>query len=57
MSGMVASPTPMMPISSDSTSVSETSLGLRTFASAAAVIHPAAPPPTITICFNLPCMK
>ncbi len=27
MSGMVASPTPMMPISSDSTSVSDTSFG------------------------------
>src|SRR5690349_7736260 len=53
MSGMVASPTPMMPISSDSTSVSETSSGFNTRDSAAAVIHPAAPPPTITICRKL----
>src|SRR3954468_10077959 len=48
MDGMVASPTPMMPISSDSTNVMATR-GPITLASAAAAIHPAVPPPAITI--------
>ena len=40
MSGMVASPTPIVPISSDSTSVIETSFGSSRLESAAAVIQP-----------------
>ena len=47
MAGIVASPTPTMPISEDSTSVID-SLGPSTLASAAAVIHPAVPPPAMT---------
>jgi len=47
MAGIVASPTPTMPISEDSTSVI-VSLGPRTFASAAAAIQPAVPPPAMT---------
>src|SRR3954463_6818141 len=46
--GMVASPTPTIPISSDSTSVTE-NRGMQKRANAAAVIHPAVPPPTTTI--------
>jgi hypothetical protein len=45
---MVASPTPIVPISSDSTSVIDQPAGQEA-ASAAAVIHPAVPPPTMTI--------
>src|SRR2546423_14684967 len=45
--GTVDSPTPMMPISSDSTSVTCSSLP-KDLVSAAAVIHPELPPPTIT---------
>src|SRR5688500_11339856 len=56
MSGMVASPTPIVPISSDSTSVIETSFGSNMLDSAAAVIHPAEPPPAMTICFKRACM-
>ena len=48
MGGMVASPTPTMPISSDSTSVT-VNRGPITLAIAAAVIQPAVPPPAITI--------
>src|SRR5688572_10044420 len=57
MSGMVASPTPIVPISSDSTSVMETSFGSSRLESAAAVIHPAEPPPAMTICFRRACMR
>src|SRR5581483_5708873 len=48
MGGMVASPTPTMPISSDSTTVMEVVPFLCTLHSAAAAIHPAVPPPTMT---------
>src|SRR5690349_7932660 len=47
IAGIVASPTPTMPISDDSTSVI-VSRGPSTLASAAAVIHPAVPPPAMT---------
>ena len=47
IAGIVASPTPTMPISEDSTSVID-SRGPSTRASAAAVIHPAVPPPAMT---------
>src|SRR5882762_3244821 len=47
MDGMVASPTPMMPISSDSTNVM-VRRGPMTLAIAAAAIHPAVPPPAMT---------
>src|SRR5690348_16786531 len=46
--GTVASPTPTVPISSDSISRIETSRS-STLANAAAAIQPAVPPPTITI--------
>jgi hypothetical protein len=45
MCGMVASPTPIVPISSDSTSLISTLLSH--CESTAAVIQPAVPPPTI----------
>src|SRR3546814_4018702 len=48
MCGRVASPTPTMPISSLSISVTETS-GPSSFASALALIHPAVPPPSTTM--------
>src|SRR3954451_9908169 len=48
MEGIVASPTPTMPISSDSTSVTDIP-GRQKRPSAAAVIQPAVPPPTTTI--------
>src|SRR5881394_718372 len=56
MSGMVASPTPMVPISSDSTSVIVTLPGLNRLDSAVAVIQPAEPPPAMTICFSNGCI-
>ena len=47
-----ASPTPTVPISSDSTSVTCVFLGSNILDNAAAVIQPAEPPPKITIDFN-----
>ena len=49
MVGMVASPTPTVPISSDSTSTMSNWRGVLILASAAAVIQPAVPPPRITM--------
>src|SRR5687767_12493728 len=46
--GIVASPTPTVPISSDSTSVIECVWVPATLAKAAAAIQPAVPPPTMT---------
>ena len=46
--GMVASPTPIVPISSDSISTTSQSVLCRTRARQAAVTHPAVPPPTMT---------
>jgi hypothetical protein len=47
--GMVASPTPTVPIASDSTSAISTWRDSKVRASAAAAIQPAVPPPTIAI--------
>src|ERR1700761_8293229 len=47
--GMVDSPTPMVPISDDSTSVMEGPLRLKTRARVAAAIQPAGPPPMIAM--------
>src|SRR5687768_18336469 len=49
MLGIVASPTPTMPIASDSTRRMRTSGEVMMRAMAAAAIHPAVPPPTITM--------
>ena len=46
--GRVASPTPTVPIASDSTKVMSKLRGASTEHSPAAVIQPAVPPPTIT---------
>ena len=46
--GIVASPTPTMPISSDSTSSILRPVSPMILEIAAAAIHPAVPPPTIT---------
>src|SRR5688500_8790380 len=57
MCGSVASPTPTVPISSDSTSRMETGRPLNLWESAAAVIHPAVPPPRMhirSICMDKP---
>src|SRR5688572_1470319 len=56
MSGIVASPTPMIPISSDSTSVIDTSFGLSRLESAVSIIHPTEPPPAMTMRLNNGCM-
>src|SRR4051812_9615183 len=53
MGGIVASPTPTMPISSDSTSSMEYGMPIDMRPSDAAVIHPAVPPPTTTILLTL----
>jgi hypothetical protein len=52
--GMVASPTPIVPISADSTRVIRIWRGVKTLEKKAADIHPAVPPPTITRCEIFP---
>src|SRR5271154_3358114 len=47
--GMVASPTPMMPISGDSTTVIAVRVPGRARASMLAAIHPEVPPPTMAM--------
>src|SRR5204863_7492613 len=48
MAGTVASPTPIVPICEDSTTVTVMPRRLRRCRSDAAVIHPAVPPPRMT---------
>jgi hypothetical protein len=52
--GMVASPTPTVPISADSTRVIRICCGVKSLEKKAADIHPAVPPPTITRCEIFP---
>ena len=51
MAGSVASPTPIVPISSDSTSVMSSTLA-ELLRQAAAAIQPAVPPPAMTTLFT-----
>ena len=52
ISGIVASPTPMMPMASDSTRITDFPAPSNAWANAAAAIHPAVPPPTTMIAID-----